>query len=269
MSWLRKVLWSFALIGGVAASTPSRGDETLPQRLDYTASVEKLRSLKLVGANENTTLPPSTPQYDDEELGVSFFKTGIADEDLSNLTLPRTFFGRSSIENVVFRNTDLTESNLTWNDFITVDFSQADLSRADMRASLFKKISFLGTILRNSDLRGSHFEDCKFDGAQMQGAILTREQGAALRLSAAQRAEIDWREDVGPNPTAARWHANPFRHFRPGERFFFFRGCAWRTGTDTLHTSSIGGGLRKKKGEAGLRRSSTRFANSSESVRIT
>jgi len=43
------------------------------------------------------------PSYDDEEpLGFSFFRTGLSDTALSNLTFPRTFFGRSSFERVDF-----------------------------------------------------------------------------------------------------------------------------------------------------------------------
>jgi uncharacterized protein YjbI with pentapeptide repeats len=69
-------------------------------------------------------IPQRKPRYDDDEtLGVSFFRTRVAG-DLSGLTLPRTFFGRSEIKGASFRGTDLRESRLCWNDFIDVDFSE-------------------------------------------------------------------------------------------------------------------------------------------------
>ena len=57
-------------------------------------------------------IPPATPQYDDETPGVSIFRMLLGTElDLANLTLPRTFFGRSELNGTVLRNTDLTESS--------------------------------------------------------------------------------------------------------------------------------------------------------------
>src|SRR5207249_264564 len=44
-------------------------------------------------------VPDRMPGYDDEKpLGFSFFKTGLQEEDLARLTIPRTFFGRSEFE---------------------------------------------------------------------------------------------------------------------------------------------------------------------------
>jgi BTB/POZ domain-containing protein KCTD9 len=66
------------------------------------------------------------PQDDDEgEPGVSFFRTYVGGDNagLRNLTLPRTFFGQSEIRDVDFSNTDFTESNLCWNDFIDANFT--------------------------------------------------------------------------------------------------------------------------------------------------
>jgi len=68
---------------------------------------------------------------------VEFFRTRVSDDKFENLTLPRTFFGRSEIRDMSFRGTDLSESTLCWNDFIAVDFSDCDLSNGDLRASLF------------------------------------------------------------------------------------------------------------------------------------
>jgi uncharacterized protein YjbI with pentapeptide repeats len=65
-----------------------------------------------------------------------------AEVDFSDLTLPRTFFGRSELDGTAFRNTDLTESNLCWNDFNGV----------------------------GADLRRSSFTGCIFEGALLKGA---------------------------------------------------------------------------------------------------
>ena len=87
-------------------------------------------------------IPDHLPQYDDEgTLGVSFFRMMMDGDDLSNLSLPRTFFGRSELKDVSFHNTDLSESNLCWNNFIGVDFSSAILVRSDLRATIFSNTS--------------------------------------------------------------------------------------------------------------------------------
>ncbi len=50
-------------------------------------------------------IPAGMPNHDNEEpLGLSYFRSGLIDADLHALTLPRTFFGRSSFERVNFRN---------------------------------------------------------------------------------------------------------------------------------------------------------------------
>jgi uncharacterized protein YjbI with pentapeptide repeats len=120
--------------------------------------------------------------------------------DLSGLTLPRTFFGRSEIKGASFRGTDLRESRLCWNDFIDVDFSETILSDADLRASLFERVSFAGTDLRSADLRRSTFTNCVFDRASMKGTILTRRLGKTLSLSGSQLSEINWTDDDGEEP---------------------------------------------------------------------
>jgi len=146
-------------------------------------------------------VPDHLPQYDDEEpLGVNFFRTAIDGEDLSNLTLPRTFFGRCEISNVSFQNTDLSESNLCWNEFIQVDFSSARLTLSDLRASVFTNTSFQSTDLSGSDLRRSSFENCIFTDALMAGTVLTLAQGKILPLSDRQRAEIAWAGTAGDEP---------------------------------------------------------------------
>ncbi len=108
-------------------------------RLDDEASFRKLAAYL---GGEVPPIPAALPRVDDRVLGVSFFKTRVIDDDFSNLTLPRTFFGRSEIRDVDFRNTDLRESNLCWNDFISVDFSDAVLTNSDLRSSIFEHVSF-------------------------------------------------------------------------------------------------------------------------------
>jgi uncharacterized protein YjbI with pentapeptide repeats len=147
-------------------------------------------------------LPDHLPKNDDPEpLGVSFFRTFVGDGvDLSNLTLPRTFFGRSEINDTSFQNTDFTESNLCWNDFVDVDFTDTVLTRCDLRASSFKRVKFVRANLQGADLRRSLFEGCDFDGALMEGAVLTHKQGSTLILSSEQRARMSWTDDDGPEP---------------------------------------------------------------------
>lgn len=175
---------------------------TIP-RLAYDDSICRLRNLGFLSADEHPTMPDHVPQpEDDEPLGLTFFRTFVGEGvDLSNLTIPRTFFGRSEISKASFRNTDLSESNLRWNDFIEVDFTEATLARADLRASIYTRVNFSRTDLRCVDIRRAEFEKCVFNGAIMDGAILTRMQGLRLDLSITQKAAIAWRDDDGPEPS--------------------------------------------------------------------
>jgi uncharacterized protein YjbI with pentapeptide repeats len=119
------------------------------------------------------TAPDRRPRFDDDALGVQFFRTLVTDEDLSSLTLPGTFFGRSEIIRSSFRNTDLQRSTMCWNDFVEVDFRDACLAECDLRAS--------------------SFESCTFDGADMRGAIVS--SGCPIRLDATQREAVVWSND--------------------------------------------------------------------------
>jgi BTB/POZ domain-containing protein KCTD9 len=171
-------------------------------RLNYDLSCARLRELGLLAHDSHPPLPERLPHYNDAEpLGVSMFRTLLDDDlDLSDLTLPRTFFGRSRIDRVSFRSSDLRESNLCWNDFNGTDFSGADLADSDLRASLFHNVLFVAANLDGADLRQSSFIDCNFEKAAMKGTILERQQGAAMRLSETQRQTIDWRDECGPEP---------------------------------------------------------------------
>jgi uncharacterized protein YjbI with pentapeptide repeats len=157
-------------------------------------------------------LPNHRPQCDDEgPLGVTFFRTFVGQDlehgdphvghgNLENLTLPRTFFGRSYIQHVSFKNTDLSESTLCWNDFFEVNFTDADLSGCDLRASNFSESTFVRANLQNADFRHSNFEACDFTDADVRGAKLTREQGEQIILSEQQQKVIDWQESDGEEP---------------------------------------------------------------------
>ena len=104
-------------------------------------SYARLCDLGLLDPNELSSPPERMPRHDDEgPLGFSVFRQRLDDNlDLSDLSLPRTFFGRSEINRVCFRNTELRESNLCWNDFLGTDFTDADLARSDMRSSIFER----------------------------------------------------------------------------------------------------------------------------------
>jgi hypothetical protein len=192
-------------------------------RLSYEDSCRLLQRKGHLGGGAEGVIPPlpdHRPQFDDEaSLGVSFFRTwvgvgrpfglepsgpeddvDVAEHALDNLTLPRTFIGRSEIGPISFQNTDLSESTMCWNDFIEVNFTDADLSGADLRASNFRRVAFVRTNLRNADLRRSNFEACDFTDADMRGAKLTRKQAEQILLSDKQQQTIDWQESEGDEP---------------------------------------------------------------------
>jgi len=143
-------------------------------RCSYLESARRLEELGYIQKGQAPTLAPHRrPRFDDDALGIQFFRTRVADADLSNLTLPGTFFGHSEIVRSSFRDTDLQRSTMCWNDFINVDFR--------------------GACLLECDLRASTFEACDFDGAEMRGAILGAD--CAIRLSASQREAVVWSDE--------------------------------------------------------------------------
>jgi len=170
------------------------------KRLPYIASCRLLIDQQLLAGGEAPPAQERPPRHDDEILGVRFFRAQLADAKLERLTLPRTFFGRSEICNVSFRDTDLSESTANWNDFIDVDFSLADLSRVDLRASVFERVNFSGASLRGADLRHARFTDCAFADADFAGAKLARECESLSGLSSTQRGAIEWHADHGEEP---------------------------------------------------------------------
>ena len=88
-------------------------------RRSYEESCRLLQRLGYPDAGTDAVIPPMPehrPQCgDDAPLGVSFFRTFVGQDieqgdedvshsDLENLTLPRTFFGKSYIQQVSFKN---------------------------------------------------------------------------------------------------------------------------------------------------------------------
>ena len=173
----------------------------MPQRLSYEDSCRALQKSQII---EDKLIPPisaSQPRYDDENPGISFFRTLLAEAKLEHLTLPRTFFGRSEIRATSFKDTDLSGSTANWNDFIDVDFTGTDLSDADLRACLFEQVRFKDANLAGADFRYCGFKKCDFTGADLTDAKLTQKAGSALRLSPEQQGVIDWQSEDGDEPT--------------------------------------------------------------------
>jgi uncharacterized protein YjbI with pentapeptide repeats len=170
------------------------------QRLSYNDSCRALQNQQIIEAGDIPPLPPKSPRHDDDALGINFFRTLLADAKMEHLTLPRTFFGRSEIRGTSFKDTDLSESTINWNDFIDVDFSSADLSRCDFRGCQLQDVSFCGTRLTNADFRHCSFESCDFKDADFAGTKLTRKAAVSLRLSPEQKQVIDWQADDGEEP---------------------------------------------------------------------
>ena len=194
--------------------------EKHPARLSYEESCKHLQKMGAIDEGAIPPLPNRSPQHDDDDISSGFrlfrtwlgsgkpfglvippdYENKVQESDCENLTLPRTFFGRCEISRISFKNTDLSDSTLCWNDFIEVNFTDADLSECDLRASLYERTIFVRTNLRNADLRWSTFKESDFTGADLRGAKLSYEQGQALDLSAQQRQVIDWQEKEGEEP---------------------------------------------------------------------
>jgi uncharacterized protein YjbI with pentapeptide repeats len=149
----------------------------------------------------------STPKLIDHHAGIdrkkdpvdiTFFRSGYEGTDLSDLTLPRRYFNRSSFERCSFRNTDLNQSFMCWNDFIECDFTDADLSCCDMRATNFERCSFVRCKLVGANVHRSGFEGCDFTGAEVTGMLL--DVDVEIDLTKKQWAEVDNSWDEGPEP---------------------------------------------------------------------
>jgi len=170
------------------------------ERLSYEDSYRFLQREGWEGPGEIPQIPEQPPKYDDEVLGLSFFRTWVEDAKLENLTIPRTYFSRSKISRTSFIGTDMTESVANWNDFEEVNFSSSDLTGVDFRACALRRVRFDNAVMKSADLRCCGFEGCTFVGADLTGAKITREAEALLGLSPEQREQVSWQEDDGPDP---------------------------------------------------------------------
>jgi uncharacterized protein YjbI with pentapeptide repeats len=169
-------------------------------RRSYEDSCRVLQRDGWLDPGEVPPIAAHRPMYDDAEpLGVRFFRTQLAG-DFSNLTLPRAFFGRSEVAAASFRNSDLSESTLCWNDFVGVDFSDCSLRSSDLRAAIFNGVQFVRCDLRQADLRRSRFQDCDFTDADLRGTKLTRSQEAQMKLSPRQEETVAWQDNDGEEP---------------------------------------------------------------------
>ncbi|HEY9713800.1 MAG TPA: pentapeptide repeat-containing protein [Chroococcales cyanobacterium] len=151
-------------------------------------------------SNGNPFVPIKMPRFDDEELGFQFFKEFAEHLNLDNLSLPKTYVGRSELKLITFINTDLSSSSMCWNDFIACDFSDADLSNSDLRFAIFAGCKFDGAHLSGTDLRGSTFVTCSFGGATMNNATVETDNALRADLSEDQIKAITWAPDAGPEP---------------------------------------------------------------------
>lgn len=169
----------------------------------YEESLQILRQRRIIAQDEAPPQPSTMPQPEDEgPLGLSFYRTGFENgADFSGVSIARTFFGRSEFASVSFRASDLTQSNLRWNDFIDVDFSEAILANADLRASQYVRVKFDGADLSGADLRYSDYEDCTFTGASLEGALLAEDQRDKLELDDRQKTQVSWQPDHGSEPS--------------------------------------------------------------------
>jgi uncharacterized protein YjbI with pentapeptide repeats len=139
---------------------------------------------------------------EEDPVDIMFFRSGYRDAVLADLTLPRRHINRSDFQRVSFRNTDLNQSFMCWNDFIDCDFTDADLTCCDMRASIFRNCSFVRCKLVGADLRRSTFENCDFTGADVTGAKKAWDQDIDNldHVADEETTLMDVREDDGPQP---------------------------------------------------------------------
>jgi uncharacterized protein YjbI with pentapeptide repeats len=138
----------------------------MAERLSYQESFERAAKSEALDGVPKPDVS-ARPRHDDDNPGPNYFKTMVADSDLSGFTLYGLYIGCSEVRNVRFVGADLHLSTLCWNDFFDCDFSGADLSQSDLRASNFTSCKFRSASLEGCDLRQSTFESCDYQGAKM------------------------------------------------------------------------------------------------------
>jgi hypothetical protein len=181
----------------------------VPTVLPYAESFAILKNrVEITGDPHPTVNRP--PKHDDERPGPSIFRTVVEEVDLTNLTLPGLYVGRSELRDVTFQGSDLHMSTFNWSDLTQCRFMAADLTDADLRACRFVRCAFSSANLSRADLRGSTFADCVFDGAVFEGTKLYRRPGLAgffragsdqrsLPLTHEQSDAAEWLKD-SPEP---------------------------------------------------------------------
>lgn len=153
-------------------------------------------AVEIVGEPRPVVTRP--PRADDLEFGPSIFRTLVEGVDLSDLTLPGLYVGRSELRAVFLAGSDLRLATFNWNDVSACSFYRCDLSGADLRACNFERCAFTQADLTQADLRHSSFRDCDFTGARLGGTLLLPNQRALLLLSTEQEAVIAWSDDSEP-----------------------------------------------------------------------
>jgi hypothetical protein len=151
-------------------------------------------AVEIVGEPRPVVTRP--PRADDLEFGPSIFRTLVEGADLSDLTLPGLYVGRSELRRVFFAGSDLRLATFNWNDVAACSFYRCDLSGADLRACSFERCSFTQAELSQADLRHSSFKDCDFTGARLGGTLMLPNQRALMMLSPDQDSVIAWSDET-------------------------------------------------------------------------
>jgi hypothetical protein len=194
----RAILGCPVAVGEIRSVNPT-GVLGLMSRLSYAESCKLLEPYGACGS-EPPPMPSGIPKHDADILGVNFFRTVIEDAKFENLTLPRTFFGRSEIKNSSFAGSDLSKSHLCWNEFVGVSFCGTLLAGADLRASDYQKCDFIECDLSGADLRRASFKNCVFKGAILKDAIIPRRLKKVCEFSEDQIAQAKLIFFEGPEP---------------------------------------------------------------------
>lgn len=168
-------------------------------RKSYEESFTTLaEAVEIVGEPKPEVARP--PRNDDQDFGPSIFRALVENVDLSDLTLPGLYVGRSELRRVFFAGSDLHLSTFNWNDLVDCSFYLCDLRGSDLRACTFERCSFTRADLSRADLRNAAFGGCDFTGANLDGAVLQPSQRETLHLSAEQAAAAVW-SDEGSEPS--------------------------------------------------------------------
>lgn len=80
------------------------------------------------------------------------------------------------------RPSDLSRSNFSDTNLVSMDFSGARLETADFSFSIFDAVSFADTELRGARFDGGTFEDVNFSGAKLKGAVFQSIQAGDISI---------------------------------------------------------------------------------------